>query len=226
MQYYNLKLSVILKKDIKSEEAYERLSNLISYAMLNDNNLKLLHEENKYKNYVFCNLYPIERNSIYKCNNIYYFDIRGIDLKMLMKLKQVLNEAENENFKVIQLNFETSMQRKIIKLITLTPVIITTKIGDYDIKDDLEFVKNRLVANIQKKYKAIYNTEPNVDFIKEIIKTNKKPIKIPYKNIHMLGSKFEIMVKEDPISQNLAYLMLSIGCGEKNSLGFGFCMAR
>lgn len=42
----------------------------------------------------------------------------------------------------------------------------------------------------------------------------------------MLGNKFEIMVKEDPISQNLAYLMLSVGSGEKNSLGFGFCMAR
>ena len=77
MQYYNLKLSVILKKDISSEEAYEKLSNLISYTMLKDNNLKLLHEENKYKNYVFCNLYPIEKDSIYKCNNIYYFDITG-----------------------------------------------------------------------------------------------------------------------------------------------------
>lgn len=226
MQYYNLKLSVILKKDIRAEEAYEKLSNLISYAMLKDNNLKLLHEENKYKNYVFCNLYPVEKDSIYKCNNVYYFDIRGIDLKMLMKLKQVLNVAENENFKVIQASFETSMQRKITKLITLTPVIITTEIGDYDIKYDLDFVKNRLVANIQKKYKSIYNTEADVDFIKEIIKTNKKPMKIPYKNIHMLGNKFEIMVKEDPISQNLAYLMLSVGCGEKNSLGFGFCMAR
>ena len=226
MQYYNLKLSVILKKDIRAEEAYEKLSNLISYAMLKDNNLKLLHEENKYKNYVFCNLYPVEKDSIYKCNNVYYFDIRGIDLKMLMKLKQVLNVAENENFKVIQASFETSMQRKITKLITLTPVIITTEIGDYDIKYDLDFVKNRLVANIQKKYKSIYNTEADVDFIKEIIKTKKKPMKIPYKNIHMLGNKFEIMVKEDPISQNLAYLMLSVGCGEKNSLGFGFCMAR
>ncbi len=226
MQYYNLKLSVILKKDISSEEAYEKLSNLISYTMLKDNNLKLLHEENKYKNYVFCNLYPIEKDSIYKCNNIYYFDIRGIDLKLFMKLKQLLNIVEDKNFKVIQVNFETSIQRKITKLITLTPVIITTKIGDYDIKDNLEFVKNRLVANIQKKYKAIYNIEADVDFIKEIIKTNKKPIKIPYKNIHMLGNKFEIMVKEDPISQNLAYLMLSVGSGEKNSLGFGFCMAR
>lgn len=226
MQYYNLKLSVILKSNIKSEATYEKLANLISYAMLKDKDLKLLHEENKYKNYVFCNLYPIEKDSIYKANNIYYFDIRGIDLKMFMKLKQVLNVTEDENFKVIQVNFETSIQRKISKLITLTPVILTTKIGDYDIKENLEFVKDRLVANIQKKYKAIYNTEANVDFIKEIIKTNHKPMKIPYKNIHMLGNKFEITVKEDPISQNLAYLMLSIGCGEKNALGFGFCMAR
>ena len=42
----------------------------------------------------------------------------------------------------------------------------------------------------------------------------------------MLGNKFEIKVKEDPMSQNLAYLMLAIGCWEKNSLGFGFCKAK
>ena len=61
--------------------------------------------------------------------------------------------------------------------------------------------------------------------VKNVKKTNLKPIKIPYKNINLLGNKFEIEVKEDPISQNLAYLALSIGLLEKNALGFGFCRA-
>ena len=121
---------------------------------------------------------------------------------------------------------ELNSKRNINKLITLTPAIITTEKGDYDIKEDIEFVKNRILANTQKKYKKIYDTQIDIDFIKEIRKTNKTPVKIPYKNINMLGNKFEIQIKEDPMSQNLAYLNLSVGLLEKNSLGLGFCIAR
>ena len=226
MNCYNLKVIVLLKQNLKNEETYEKISNLISYAMLKDKNLKEIHEKNTYKNYVFCSLYPVQKDGIYKQNNIYSFDLRGLEFSKIMKLKQVLANVENEYFKIIQINLQNHEQIEINKLVTLTPAIITTPKGDYDIKDDINLAKRRILANIQKKYKNIYNTEINVDFIKEIKKTNRQPIKIPYKNINMLGNKFEIEVKEDPISQNLAYLALTVGVLEKNSLGFGFCMAR
>ena len=226
MNCYNLKVIVLLKQNLKNEETYEKISNLISYAMLKDKNLKEMHEKNTYKNYVFCSLYPVQKDVIYKQNNIYSFDLRGLEFSKIMKLKQVLANAENEYFKIIQINLQNHEQIEINKLVTLTPAIITTPKGDYDIKDDMNLVKNRILANIQKKYKNIYNTEINVDFIKEIKKTNRQPIKTPYKNVNILGNKFEIDVKEDPMSQNLAYLALTVGILEKNSLGFGFCMAR
>ena len=226
MNCYNLKVITLLKQNLKNEETYEKISNLISYAMLKDKNLKEIHEKNTFKNYVFCSLYPVQKDGVYKQNNIYSFDLRGLEFSKIMKLKQVLTGLENDYFKIIQINLQNHEQIKINKLITLTPTIITTPKGDYDIQDNMELVKDRILANIQKKYKNIYNTEVNVDFIKEIKKTNRQPIKIPYKNINMLGNKFEIEVKEDPMSQNLAYLALSIGILEKNSLGLGFCMAR
>ena len=226
MNCYNLKIITLLKQNLKNEETYEKISNLISYAMLKDKNLKEIHEKNTFKNYVFCSLYPVQKDGIYKQNNIYSFDLIGLEFSKIMKLKQVLTGLENDYFKIIQINLQNHEQIKINKLITLTPTIITTPKGDYDIQDNMELVKDRILANIQKKYKNIYNTEVNVDFIKEIKKTNRQPIKIPYKNINMLGNKFEIEVKEDPMSQNLAYLALSIGILEKNSLGLGFCMAR
>ena len=226
MNCYNLKVIALLKQNLKNEETYEKISNLISYTMLKDKNLKEMHEKNTYKNYVFCSLYPVQKDGIYKQNNIYSFDLRGLEFSKIMKLKQVLANAENEYFKIIQINLQNHEQIEINKLVTLTPAIITTPKGDYDIKDDMNLAKNRILANIQKKYKNIYNTEINVDFIKEIKKTNRQPIKIPYKNVNILGNKFEIEVKEDPMSQNLAYLALTVGILEKNSLGFGFCMAR
>ncbi len=226
MQYFNLKVTALLKQDLQSMETYQRINDLISYLMLKDKTLKDLHEKNTYKNYVFCNLYPVQKDGIYKQNNIYFFDLRGIEFDKIMKLKQVMSDSENDYFKIIQINLQTHQKSDIKKLITLTPAIITTPKGDYDIKDDLNLVKDRIIANIQKKYKNIYDTPVDVDFIKSIKKTNRNPIKIPYKNINMLGNKFEIEVKEDPMSQNLAYLALSVGILEKNSLGFGFCMAK
>lgn len=226
MNCFNLKIAVLLKQNIKNEETYEKISNLISYAMLKDKNLKDIHEKNTFKNYVFCSLYPIQKDGIYKQNNIYLFDLRSLEFEKIIKLKQVMTDLENDHFKIIQINLQTHEKIKINKLITLTPAIITTTKGDYDIKNDMDLVQSRILANIQKKYKNIYNTEVDINFIKSIKKTNVKPIKLPYKNINMLGNKFEIEVKEDEISQNLAYLALSIGILEKNSLGYGFCMAR
>lgn len=226
MQYYNIKVAVLLKNDTQAFENYEKISKLISASMLRDQALKQLHEENRYKNYVFCNLYPIEKDGIYKAGNIYTFQIRTIDFKLGLKIKQVLNNFQNEEFRVIVSDLETSTQRKINTLATLTPAIITSDKGDYLINNDMQLVKERILANAQKKYNQLYNEKIDMDFIKSIKQTNNKPIKIPYKNINILGYKFEIEVKDDPISQNLAYLILSVGLLEKNAEGFGFCKAK
>ena len=226
MQYYNIKVAVLLKNDTQALENYEKISKLISASMLKDQALKQLHEENRYKNYVFCNLYPIEKDGVYKAGNIYTFQIRTIDFKLGLKIKQVLNNFQNEEFKVIVSDLESSTQRKINTLATLTPAIITSDKGDYLINNDMQLVKERILANAQKKYNQLYNEKIDMDFIKSIKQTNNKPIKIPYKNINILGYKFEIEVKDDPISQNLAYLILSVGLLEKNAEGFGFCKAK
>ena len=226
MQYYNIKVAVLLKNDTQTFENYEKISKLISASMLKDQTLKQLHEENRYKNYVFCNLYPIEKDGIYKAGNIYTFQIRTIDFKLGLKIKQVLNNFQNEEFKVIVSDLESSTQRKINTLATLTPAIITSDKGDYLINNDMQLVKERILANAQKKYTQLYNEKIDMDFIKSIKQTNNKPIKIPYKNINILGYKFEIEVKDDPTSQNLAYLILSVGLLEKNAEGFGFCKAK
>ncbi len=226
MQYYNIKVAVLLKNDTQVFENYEKISKLISASMLKDQTLKQMHEENRYKNYVFCNLYPIEKDGVYKAGNIYTFQIRTIDFKLGLKIKQVLNNFQNEEFKVIVSDLESSTQRKINTLATLTPAIITSDKGDYLINNDMQLVKERILANAQKKYNQLYNEKIDMDFIKSIKQTNNKPIKIPYKNINILGYKFEIEVKDDPISQNLAYLILSVGLLEKNAEGFGFCKAK
>lgn len=226
MEYHNLKITLSPKQDVKQESTYEKLGDLIAFSMLQDEKLKNMHKEKRYKNYVYCNLYPIEKDGIYKVGKIYTFDIHFIDLKVAMKIKQILTLISSQDFKILMSQIQTNTQRKIHKLITLTPAILTNLKGDYSIEDNLLVVKERILANVQKKYFQLYQTKVEIDFIQEIKKTNRTPIKIPYKNIAMLGNKFEITVKEDPMSQNLAYLIMAVGLLEKNSvLGAGFCKA-
>ena len=141
-------------------------------------------------------------------------------------MKQLMDSIENDDFRVIMSNINTNEYRKINKLISMTPCILTKDNGDYKIDNDLELVKNRILAGIQKKYSKLYGSKVECNFIQEIIKINRTPIKLPYKNIYFLGNKFEVIVKDDEISQKLAHLALSTGILEKNSQGFGFCKAR
>lgn len=223
---YNMKVIVQLKGDIKYENTYEIISNYIAKAMLLEDNLKELHEKNCYKLYTFCSLYPFEQSGIYEKNKLYAFDIRYMKMEFGLKIKQLLKFVKDENFNLISTNIETNEYRKINKLISLTPAICTTNKNDYKINGDLNLIKTRLIAGAEKKYYQIFNNKVSCDFIKSIKQTNMKPIKLPYKSIHLLGNKFEIEIKEDEISQKLAFILFATGILEKNSQGYGFCKAK
>ncbi|MDD3304072.1 MAG: CRISPR-associated endoribonuclease Cas6 [Clostridia bacterium] len=226
MVYYDLKIVVMLKEDVRYEDTYQKISDFIAYAMLQDEETKQFHKENTYKMYNFCSLYPLEEDRIYKGDKMYTFDIKFVSLAFAMKIKQLLNLISSQYFKVIMSDIKTFEYQTIHKLITLTPCILTTNKGDYKIENDMELVKSRMIAGIEKKYQLVYCEKVTCDFIQSIAKINRTPIKLPYKNIHFLGNKFEITVKEDELSQKFAHLALATGLLEKNSQGYGFCKAR
>ena len=132
-------------------------------------------------------------------------------------MKIFLNLVKDENFVVISSNIQANEYRKINKLISLTPAICTTENG-YKVDLDMNLIKSRLISGAEKKYFQLYGNKISCDFIKSVKQTNIKPIKLPYKNIYLLGNKFEIEIKEDEIS-------LATGILEKNSQGYGFCKA-
>lgn len=224
--YFNLKVVITLKEDIQYLNTYEKISNLIAKAMLEDEKLKKLHETNKYKLYNFCSLYPFEQDGLYKKNKMYAFDIRFIELDFATKMKQLIAITKDNTFKIEVADIQTNDIRHINKLITLTPAICTTEKGDYKIDSNINLIKGRLIDGAEKKYNMIFGEKLSCDFIKSIKQTNIKPIKLPYKNINFLGNKFEIEIKEDEKSQKLAAILFVTGVLEKNSQGYGFCIAR
>ena len=62
----------------------------------------------------------------------------------------------------------------------------------------------------------------NIEVFNFIKLKNKRPIPTKYKNICLLGDKFEFKVSNNPIAQELLYLALGTGLGEMNARGFGF----
>lgn len=52
---------------------------------------------------------------------------------------------------------------------------------------------------------------------------NRKMIGMRYKNISLLGDKIELCIDPDPVSQDIAYMLLGVGLGENNSsMGAGY----
>jgi CRISPR-associated endoribonuclease Cas6 len=228
MRYYELVLSVYLKRNIYFNEINEMQGKYISSAMLKDSDLALLHKENTLKLYNFDGLYPREENKYYKEGNVYVFKIRSLDEKHINKFKQLLPDVKNEYFKLLSIEKREIKQKHILQLTTMTPVIMTD-INKPMLNPSPDVFIKRLQNNLCKKYKKFYNKEIILDepFITSFNQINEKPFAIKYKGKKLLGNKYEIRIKETEAAQKLAFVALATGLAEKNStLGAGFCIAR
>ena len=55
---------------------------------------------------------------------------------------------------------------------------------------------------------------------------NRKPVKVEYKGIHLLGDKVNLKISDDVRAQELAYVLLGTGIGTMNARGYGYCNYR
>lgn len=227
MKYCELVVAVSLYEDLPFEYSYEFIANLISRAMLYDGELKELHGSNKYKFYTFCAFHPVESDKMYRKGRVYITNIRSLSHDFILALREVLPHT-NYPIKVISTELRTYEYKPISRIVTLTPAIATIDDRCWTREDGLSLIEDRIHINALKKYQTFFDdtSEPADNFIKNIRQTNKKPIKIPYKDTSLLGNKFVIDVKSDEASQKLAFTSLGAGLLEKGSLGFGYCFAR
>lgn len=232
MEYYEIKVTLLLKKDIRLENINEFISFNINKSMISDAELKKSHGSKGFKPYCIGSLYPFDlENKIYRANQIYILTIRSIDKDFLNKLKNVLKQSKDLDFNVLACQFMKKTYSFIESAFTLTPCIISitneeSKKTRYWTKDDssLDFVKKRIKANLEKKYFQFYYEKiiaPD-DFISMIEIKNRIPIVYNYKKSKLFSNKFKITFNSDVISQKLAFLAFGVGLLEKNSLGFGF----
>lgn len=223
--YYRLECKINLYHNIELNDLNEYISNLINKSMLRDDLLKDKHEGKTIKGYVFSNLYPFEKDKVYKKNKTYIFYIHIFNQEIALRLKECLNQEEC----IENVNLKIRKFKKIYQLSSYGPC--TSQIPGEDFKQrywtqDKSIAKlvTAINSNITKKYNLFYNKdERNLGFIQSISLKSEKTITVNYKSGAILGYKMIITVKDDELSQLLANLCIAVGLGEKNALGFGFC---
>lgn len=229
MNIYETKLKIRLNEDIHYLDSYIKISDFINYLMLYDEDLQHKHTENTFKYYCFNSLYPFSKDKVYKQGDYYDFTIRTVEQAFIAKIMMcITKKSQFRQFKVIRFNYNERTMKKIKELVCITPAIITTDTGYWTQEDGIDIAKKKIVDNLYKKYKAYSGQDilEDSNIIESIEVMNKIPIKIPYKNIHMLGSKFKLTVANTEIAQLLGNMALGAGILEKNSLGMGFCFAN
>lgn len=221
--FFELVLTLHIQEDIPAKCIQEALSRLISAALLRDDRLKLLHEQNCFKMYSYCAPTPIEGDRIYHKGRMYVTHFRTPNISLACAMKAYLPQV-NSSLKVVAAELRQYAKQPIYELKTLTPVICTTNNRCWLPQDGIGLLSERLQHNAVKKLKLLDKSfaEPTEFFFNAITLLNEKPIVVYYKKTSLLGHKISIGVNPDEASQSLAFTILATGALEKNSIGFGY----
>ncbi|WP_252250777.1 CRISPR-associated endoribonuclease Cas6 [Clostridium sp. ZBS13] len=228
MNVFQIKLKVFLLEDIILENLQSNLSAFIDKGLSKDSELLKFHQSNNFKYYCFDSLYPIEKDKVYKKNNIYTLTIRTIDKELAKFFTNILVNEFNNCIKALTSEIRIIPKKHIDKIYSITPAIMKNDNGYWKSKMTLDDFERRLKENLIKKYNTIINTKINEDFDLYITIEfkNNKPIATSYKEIKLLGDKISLNIAENEMAQNLAYMSIGTGILENNGRGFGFVNYR
>lgn len=232
MNYIELELNIRLKETIKLYNLSEKLSQGINkYFKYNEKTMDF-HKDYGFKLYNYSLLTPIESDKLYKKGKVYNLTVRFMNKEILNDFYKSLIEIENSIFSIVNRNFvKKEFGEKIKYIETITPSIITVPFSNpvqyLDRKNcNKGVILKQLTDNSCKKYsKYLKNDTFYHNFIEDLEVLNNNPLIFSYKKGVMIGNKFRLKIKEDELSQKIAFLILGCGLAEKNSLSYGFCKA-
>lgn len=225
--YYEIISTIQFKDDVPVNQVQASLAALIANGMTFSESLKELHQQNTFKPYVFSMPYPREDDRIYHKGRMYCFNLRSSKLEFALAMKNYLPKARGDA-RVISVELRTYTQSYVSELISLTPIIATVNNQCWMPENGLALLASRLHNNAVKKCKALNVSfaEPDDYFFEMIELINQKPIGVSYKGTTLLGHKVQLKIKPQQMAQQIAITVLGQGLAEKNSLGFGYCIAR
>ena len=89
MIVYQIRMKLFLLEDIAANRIQEKVTTFLDKGFGSNEKLITFHEENKYKNYCYDQLYPLEADKVYKKGKIYTLTIRTIDIELAKYFKNI-----------------------------------------------------------------------------------------------------------------------------------------
>jgi len=225
LQVFELDLKLFLLKNIEHENVYAKISYFIDSALAKDYQLLNLHNSNMFKYYVFNTFYPIEKEQLYKKDNIYAIQIRTVNVNLAKYFNSVLKNHYTEDMKGLTIDIRSIPRKYIDYFYSLTPILLKNSDFGYW-RDNLSVIdfERRIKENLIKKYNNVMNLkiEENFELFTSLEITNQKPIAFTYKSKKILGDKVKINISNNDKAQELAYMALGTGIGEMNARGAGY----
>lgn len=238
IKVYELSLIVKLNQDIAFDKTTDVITKFLDDKICEKKGIDY-HNSKNFKDYTFDNLIPFEKDKIYKKGINYVFRIRTIN-EELCEIFYKLEDFNNEYFKVLKTS-KREVEKKIIdKLYTLTPALLKQNKSSKRDKTGYWLISEMKVKEFQKivhinairKYQffnelpiEFWEKEKDNKFF-EGIKFKKNGVKISYKGKTLYTDKFELKIKNDELSQKIAYMLLGVGILQNNSRGLGFVVPR
>lgn len=225
---FEICVKVYILKDISFTNILAREAEYIDSALAQSEKWLEYHEINQFKKYCFGCLYPIEKDGVYKKDNIYTITARTVDAELARYFSKVLRNHYTDSMKGLVVENRVLPRKVIGEIYSLTPVIQKSDYGYWKNQMSLEEFERRLFENAVKKYNQFTGKKIDEDFqlYTNITFLNRKPIANEYKGIRLLGDKVNLKIADNAQAQELAYFLLGTGMCEMNSRGYGYCNYR
>ena len=228
MTVFEIRLKVFLLKDIRHQDALSVIATFIDSVLVQHQAYLQWHEINTFKMYTFNSFFPVEKEGVYKKDQVYGIIIRTIKRDLAEYLDWVLRGYADAYMKGLTSEMRIIAQKHLEQVYSITPVMIKHEEGYWNPHLSFEQYEERIKNNLLKKYREVTQAEigSEVKLWKLFERSSKMPIAIPYKGIKMLGDKLSIFVEDTPLAQDVMYMALGAGIGEMNPRGFGFVNFR
>lgn len=225
---YELKVKIYLLENIAYQKIQTAISSYIDRCLSQSQEFLEFHKEKKYKNYVFSNPFPLEKDGVYKEGNVYSVTIRTVEQELAEYLNKILPNTYTNLVKGLTVETRTLPRKTLEKIYTITPAILKNDQGYWRKCFSIEEFERRLKENLIKKFEAFTGemVDRQIELYRQLEFLNRKPIAMEYKNVHLVGDKICLYIEDNQQVQDIFYFAIGVGILENNSRGYGFCNYR
>lgn len=123
---FEIRLKVFLLKDIPLSKMLTAEAYFIDSVLTKDQEWLTYHETNQYKLYCMNGLFPLERDGIYKKEQIYTITIRTVEAELARYFAKELSNHSSNQMKGLIAERRIVPRKMISEIYTLTPVMDKT----------------------------------------------------------------------------------------------------